>query len=97
MAFIEDVSAAVFCLCTITALASVTCQLLKMITPSFTQESGNRMTEQNLATVLGPNILHRESKVRVWETMVGWDLYFNVEELTGEGGREGEGEGMYYM
>ena len=29
------------------------------------QETGNRMTERNLATILGPNILHRELKVCV--------------------------------
>lgn len=33
-----------------------------MILIDGTEESGNRMTEQNLATVLGPNLLHKESK-----------------------------------
>ncbi|KAL5460443.1 hypothetical protein EMCRGX_G033893 [Ephydatia muelleri] len=33
-----------------------------MILIDGTEESGNRMTEQNLGTVLGPNILHKESK-----------------------------------
>jgi len=28
------------------------------------QEVGNRMTEENLAMILGPNILHKEVKVR---------------------------------
>ena len=28
------------------------------------QEVGNRMTEQNLGVILGPNILHKEVKVR---------------------------------
>jgi len=33
-----------------------------------TEETGNRMTERNLATILGPNILHRELKRKVSKT-----------------------------
>ena len=32
------------------------------------QETGNRMSEQNLAMIIGPNILHKELKVGVEHT-----------------------------
>ena len=62
------------------------------------QESGNRMTEQNLATMLGPNILHKESKVLAGAGGGGaflrkWDFFFfplcNEIWVGGWGGEEG--------
>ena len=47
------------------AAASTTCKgnLSILFSLSLSQEVGNRMTEQNLGVILGPNILHRDVKV----------------------------------
>ena len=36
-----------------------------LLSLSSTQESGNLMTERNLAMIIGPNILHKELKVHL--------------------------------
>lgn len=55
------------------SLLIVSCVLM------YLQEVGNRMTEQNLALILGPNILHKDIKVR-------------GDDGRGEGRREGSVE-----
>ena len=61
------------------------------------QETGNRMTERNLATILGPNILHKELKVCVEIEYGGWGEKWR-ERKRSKGkekeGREGEGRGV---
>ena len=39
--------------------------IVQRLSPFLIQESGNRMTEENLAMIIGPNILHKDIKVCV--------------------------------
>ena len=45
-------------------------RLCACLSLSVTQEVGNLMTEQNLAMILGPNILHKDMKVSEKETVM---------------------------
>ena len=51
------------------------------------QEVGNRMTEQNLAMIMGPNILHKDVKVRNGAVV----RHFRAWERTGRGGEQAGG------